>query len=547
MKILLVTEKFSPDKTQRDGGARLVDTLKRGFKNCLSIMQFGGQTNSSATWSFDYPVNLDNRFEKRLANAEFIAKKVKSVEQQFTHIIFIHISMQFGFIDIKLREEIKTWTFPMFLTPSYQASGENVPSKYTEMEFLTLANTQNVLTPSYLEKKQLIEFYAVSKRKIQVVPRGVDTSLLIPKIRFFNKLPVFCSLGSIKPQKNTLGLIDLFAKVKNRFSEATLRIIGPVQNQEYYNAVKNKIKKLGLDNIIELTGYIPPAKLASAIEDLHIHISTSTCETFGRSIFETLASGIPNIARIQNNAAAEFLSDLPYAKFISNNNEALDAIEEVLNNLPKLSEMSLEIGKLYSDKILERLLVAKIHNKKAVAISDFDGTLFHKNDYERTKKCMSKFQQFSTKIICSARSLNDLLKEIRQNNLKVDWIIAYSGAVIADGEGNILFITPIDLKDIKKLQSLVPEARKITVSKQVVQMSMPISLLLDIFDLHVEIYQEIAFVANWQSSKLRAIHRLLNHISWSGTVEAFGDSEYDKEFLTYFGGKFVKTINRVLV
>ena len=73
MKILLVTEKFSPDNTQRDGGARLVDTLKQGFKNRLSIMQFGGQTNSSATWSFDYPVNVDNRFEKRLANAEFIA------------------------------------------------------------------------------------------------------------------------------------------------------------------------------------------------------------------------------------------------------------------------------------------------------------------------------------------------------------------------------------------------------------------------------------------------------------------------------------------
>ncbi|WP_425364567.1 glycosyltransferase [Candidatus Tisiphia endosymbiont of Mystacides longicornis] len=544
MKILLVTEKFSPDNTQRDGGARLVDTLKQGFKNRLSIMQFGGQTNSSATWSFDYPVNVDNRFEKRLANAEFIAQKVKAVEQQFTHIVFIHISMQFGFIDIKLREKIKTWTFPMFLTPSYQASGEDVPFKYTEREFLTLADTQNILTPSYLEKKQLIEFYFVPKQKIQVVPRGVDTSLLIRKIRFFNTVPEFCSVGSIKPQKNILGLIDLFATVKSRFPEAILRVVGPVQNQGYYNAVKNKIEKLGLDNIIEFTGYIPPAKLAFIIENSHIHISTSMCETFGRSIFETLASGIPNIVMVKNNATAEFLLNLPYAKFVNDTSEALDAIEQVFNNLPKLSEMALEIGKLYSDTILGKLLVAKICNKEVIAISDFDGTLFHKNNSEKTKNCVLKFQQFSTKVICSARPLDYLVQEIKHINLKVNWIISYSGAVISDGEGNILFITPINLEDVRRLEAMVPEAKRVIIEDKIVQMSMSVHLVPDIFDLNVEIYQETAFVASWHSSKLRAINKLLNYINWSGKVEAFGDSKYDQEFLTYFDGKLVKINNK---
>ncbi|BBB57384.1 hypothetical protein MPCS_01394 [Candidatus Megaera polyxenophila] len=38
MKILLVTEKYNPDDIQRDGGARLVETLKRSFGKSLSII-----------------------------------------------------------------------------------------------------------------------------------------------------------------------------------------------------------------------------------------------------------------------------------------------------------------------------------------------------------------------------------------------------------------------------------------------------------------------------------------------------------------------------
>ena len=127
MKILLITEKYNPDETQRDGGARLVTTLKRGFGDKLSIMQFdGGKHYSKNGWNFKYPINIDNRFERRIANAEFIAKQVKSVAIDFTHVVFVHASMQFKCI---LPDNIETWTFPMFLTPSYEASGEIVPYK----------------------------------------------------------------------------------------------------------------------------------------------------------------------------------------------------------------------------------------------------------------------------------------------------------------------------------------------------------------------------------------------------------------------------------
>lgn len=62
-----------------------------------------------------------------------------------------------------------------------------------------------------------------------------------------------------------------------------------------------------------------------------------------------------------------------------------------------------------------------------IAISDFEGTLFHKNDPEKTKRYIKAFKRFSTKVICSARSIHDLLEKMQSYNLEVDWIIGYSG------------------------------------------------------------------------------------------------------------------------
>ena len=540
MKILLVTEKYNPDETQRDGGARLVTTLKRGFGDKLKIMQFdGGKHYSKNGWNFKYPVNLDNRFRRRIDNAKFIAKQVKSVASNFTHVIFVHASMQFKCI---LEDNIETWTFPMFLTPSYKFSGEMVPPEYTKLEKIALSHTKNILTPSYFEKKQLQEYYHIPENKIHVIPRGVDRNLFKPVTRGFNKNKplIFCSIGSIKPQKNTLELLDLFSSIKNTYIESQLRIIGPIQNQQYYEQVKDKISSLGLAKNIELIGYVFPEKIGDLIKDCHIHISTSNCETFGRSIFETLSSGIPNIARLENNAAYDFLKNLPYIKFISDNNEAILAINEIMSNFSNLSSIASETGVLYDDKRLEIPIVAKISNSDALIVSDYDGTLFHKNCQNRTSSYIEKFIQFTPRVLCSARSTEDLLEEMKHYNFEVDWIVSYSGAVITDGKGNIIFINSLSEEEIKKIMNLVTEHQKIVVNGQVIQISVSSIVNNIIPGLNIETYQGISFISNWKSSKLRAICKLLDHINWKGNIIALGDGKYDLEYLRYFDGYLVQ-------
>lgn len=538
MKILVVTEKCSPDCTQRDGGAVLVQTLRREFGNSLTIMQFGSNKETSSGWCFDYPFSCGDRFERRIANASFIAEKVKAVHHLFSHIIFIHISMQFGITSCFLQKEVQIWTFPMFLSPSYIASGEFVPSKYIEMERAALALCKNILTPSYLEKRQLIDYYTISDECIHVIPRGIDPAIFLSKQRKLEGSPNFCSIGSIKPQKNTFGLVRLFKKIQSSYPDSQLKIIGPVQNINYYDAVRLEIQRLKLDEAIEFTGYIPPEKLSSVIADAHLHLSTSMCETFGRSIFETLAAGLPNVAKATGNAAAEFLQDLPYATFVDKESEMLEAIQAMLDNLPALSSLAAEIRTLYDDKFLSKILSAKIGNRDCIAICDFDGTLFHKDDPEKTQKCINAFRSYEKRVVCSARPVQDLLTKLASFNLEVDWIIGYSGSVVASGLGETLWNVPIEAHHLARLKTL-PESRVIEYQGSVVQVAISKDLAYDAFGLRSEIYQDTAFYASWKASKLRAVHRLLSYINWSGQVRAFGDGPYDTELLNYYDGLFI--------
>lgn len=540
MKILLVTEKCNPLDAQRDGGARLVDTLRRAFGEDLSIMQFCPQSNSFATWNFDYPFDLPNRFDRRLANASFIAQQVKKVEEQFTHIIFIHISMSFGLIDFPLRPETNSWIFPMFLTPSYIASGEIVPDRYTQMESQSLALVKNILTPSHMEKRQLIEYYSVPEEKVHMIPRGVNTTLLESKPRYLQDDLKLCSIGSIKSQKNTVGLIQLFSKIHKRHQNSTMKVIGPVQNQKYFEDVLLEIKRLGVEDVVEFTGHVAPEQLSAAISDSHFHISTSTCETFGRSIFETLASGLPNIARDAGNAAAEFLKHLPYAHFVKDDDEAIHVLEKMVPNFPKLSKMAMEIGNLYNDSILSKMLTAKICNKNFIAICDYDGTLFHKDDPEKTQRCVNAFRAYPKKVICSARPIHDLINQLAFYDLEVDWIIGCSGSIVANGlDGQILWSIPLEAEDVARLRLLFPESKCIEHEGQVLQIATSAESLPHVLGLRTEIYQKTAFAGHWQASKMHAVHRLLQHIDWSGQVRVFGDGPYDAELLTYFDGTLI--------
>ncbi|HET7230036.1 MAG TPA: glycosyltransferase [Longimicrobium sp.] len=536
MRLLVVTEKCGPEEARRDGGARLVQSIQRTFGASASVMQFGGRSDASARWHHHYPKGSSNRFLARLQNAPLIADRVREVAQDFTHVVFVHVSMQFGFAEAPL-DGVTSWTFPMFLTPSYRASGETVPEEYTGAERRVLATASHVLTPGHLERRQLVEFYGVPEGRIRVIPRGVDRGYVSPRVRELNGPLRLCSIGSIKPQKNTLGLLHLLHSVRKRRPGATLRVIGPVQDEAYAARVRRAVQRLGLGDAVRMSGYVPPEDLAAATEDAHLHVSAASCETFGRAIFETLAGGMPNVGRATGNAAAEYLRHVPYARFVDDAEEAAAAVDELLDDLPTWSAMAREIGELYDDRSLSARLAAELAEAPLVAVSDYDGTLFHKHDPERTRRCIEKFRCFPRRIVCSARPLEQVMSALHAHGIRADGIVAYGGGVVADGSGRVLWTTPMDAGLRERLHAVLPAARDVCWESQLLQIAATgCGACPPVPAARTEIYQGTVYAGPWSASKLRAVHRLLAHLGIDGRVRAFGDGPYDEELLAYYDG-----------
>lgn len=540
MRVLVVTEKASSNSTVLDGGASLLSTLRKNFADALAIMQFGPASDTYATWSYAYPKVAGDRFSMRIAHADFIAQRVYQVAEAFDHIIFIHVSMHFGIKSTALPTHVTTWSMPMFLTPSYVLSNEEVPPAYTRLETIALQGIQRIITPSHFEKQQLTNFYKLDPSKIKVIPRGIARSFT-PSKRTLTQQLGFCSIGSIKAQKDTISLVRVFKDIQDTWPNSYLKIIGAVQDQQFYEQVLAEIQKLGLKDVVRICGYCTTERLVELIQDCHIHLSLSRCETFGRSIFETLACGIPNVVLKQANAAYDYLNRKPYIKFVDGPEQYTAAIQEVLAHYKLLSEWASEVHTLYADSILGKILKGAMTSAERMVISDFDGTLYHKDSSTHTAYMMNHFRNYDKRILCSARGLADLLVQNAQYNLKADWLISYSGGVVADGTGKVLWTVPLTDTVVNQITSQYPSCTKITFAGKVLQLVLPQTSAVSIIDVTREIYEKQQYLLNVQASKLGAIVWLLQTIDWEGAIDAWGDGPNDAAWLAYFDGLYVTT------
>jgi glycosyltransferase involved in cell wall biosynthesis/hydroxymethylpyrimidine pyrophosphatase-like HAD family hydrolase len=539
-RVLLVTEKCLPEVNHRDGGYQLVQKLIKTLGNRLDIMQFTVNNYSGHTackFQFRYEVESDSRFQRRILNGKFVAKKVKEVEHDYDIILFVHISLQFNFMP---HGETKVICFPMFTGNAYRISGEKVPDRYIFSEGEAFTVSDVIISPSYVEKRQLVHYYGIPHSKIKVIPRSVQLDdLSTDGNRPYSDTIKLCALGSIKPQKNTVELIRFFQLVTNVFSNAELTVIGPIQNQEYYELILEEVARLGLVDSVKFSGFVAHDQLNGHLNDKQIHICFSRCETFGRSVFETMAFGIPNLCLSTDIAAEDFIPEYMGIRYISSPVDGIQAIEELLSQPPSKSDVQ-AIRQLFGSVMLDNLLESAIVGGESLVVSDYDGTLFHKDDSRRTQKSVSAFMTYPVRVICSSRSIPDLLNACHQLSIESNYLIGWGGAVIANGNGDTIWTNGFSDTEIKALKDEDETVRPLLYNGFVVQYSSnvpPTKTLKAQFS--VQEFKSTFFYNPKYSTKLLAIIKLLEVTSWKGQVDAFGDGQYDLEYLKYFDGTLI--------
>lgn len=533
-RFLIVTEKHGASDHLRDGGAQVVGSLLAILGEDAEVIQFGDTNGQEHARRLPYPIGHPDRFQRRLLNADWVAKHVALAAKDFTDIIFVHVSMLFGTKDGMLVGK-RIWLLPMFLGVSYRLAGEAPTEEYLESERRCLRLAHGIITPSHLEKKQLVNYYGVPEQNIKVIPRGVPQSMVTPMPRTRVGKLKFCSIGSIKRQKNVVGVIRRFHAITKHHPEASLRLIGPIQDAAYFREVQTVVAKLRLEGKVTFDGFVRRELIADTICDCHIHLTDSSCETFGRTIFETLALGIPNLLPGHEGCAAvEHLQDTPYTRFFSTDEELLQGLAELLVDYPERSALAAETGHIFRQDRLDQLIFAELHCLPTLLFADFDGTLFHKHDPALTRLMIAKARAFPSLAICSARSTADLRSKLQELGLAPDWLIGSSGAKIESFKTGHLHHEGLRPQETDQLISLFPDAQRIqsgTLTTHVLTRTGYAPL-----GYRAETYPEGSYLSPWRCSKLRGALRLIDLVGWRGRVTAWGDGPHDLPLIAFFGG-----------
>jgi hydroxymethylpyrimidine pyrophosphatase-like HAD family hydrolase len=245
-------------------------------------------------------------------------------------------------------------------------------------------------------------------------------------------------------------------------------------------------------------------------------------------------------------AAADFIPENLGVRFIPSSAYGLDSMEELLSNPPSPNDAQ-SIRQLFGSNRLNSLLKSTVTGGKSLVVSDFDGTLFHKDSVNRTQRSISAFMTYPVRVICSSRSIPELLNKCRELAIEPDYFIGWGGAVITDLKGEVIWIRDLSESESKLLEVEDQTAQPRSFCEKVIQYSSCVEPTKTLkVQFSIQEFQSKFYFNSKSATKLLATIKLLDIIDWKGLVEAFGDGQYDLEYLKYFDGTLVTLDNSPL-
>lgn len=143
-------------------------------------------------------------------------------------------------------------------------------------------------TSSYMKKEAKL----YTNKSIDITPFGIDTSIFYNKnIREDNIL----TIGIVKSLEKIYGidyLIRAFANLRKKYTNIQLKIVGEGTQEE---ALKELAIKLGVSEDISFIGRLSTYEVADFYNKINIGVFPSLSESFGVSVLEAQACGVPVI------------------------------------------------------------------------------------------------------------------------------------------------------------------------------------------------------------------------------------------------------------
>lgn len=172
------------------------------------------------------------------------------------------------------------------------------------MNRLIIRKAKQIITPSQFSKDELVRYYDIPPKTIQVVPEGYNNNTYCFKLdarenveRILTKYsitkPFIMSVGRLEEKKNTKRVIQAFEILKKELDIQLVLVGKPgVGYEEVKNSIEQSLHKADIKEL----GYVVEEDIALLLRHAEVFLFPSLYEGFGIPVLEAMASGCPTVA-----------------------------------------------------------------------------------------------------------------------------------------------------------------------------------------------------------------------------------------------------------
>lgn len=263
-----------------------------------------------------------------------IANEINLNQPTNVHLFWGHYP---SLVIINLKENLKT-KISIFI-------GAYDLRKKLSITNLAIQRSHYLITHVKKNTNLIKKYFTIGKKKINIIYRGLKVNELnrkeIIKFQKLRKKYSFCSIGMLEKHKNHEQVIDIFSKIKKKFPEATLKILGDGSLRKY---LEKKVEILKLNKSITFRGWVSRKEIIKTLCQSQYCMHFSKVEAIPNNIKEAMFYGCIPIS--SNTHGIDELIDHKKNGFIAKSvsfNYVLKVINSTLNK--KYSDMIINNAK----------------------------------------------------------------------------------------------------------------------------------------------------------------------------------------------------------
>ena len=221
----------------------------------------------------------------------------------------------------------------------------------SKLEMESARNATLVVTVSQYSARKIGQFYGIDKKKIRVVPNGVDTQRFKPsegckplmhEIGLDSKLCVLF-VGRLIPRKGLNYLVEAASLIAKEYSQTKFLIVG---NGPQKHQMLSHLEKMNLSRNFVFLGDVSENVLPVLYDCADVFVLPSIQEGQGIALLEAQASGKPVVAFNVGGVPEAVLTGKTGLLVKPDSNKLADAIMKLLTNWTLRKKMG-ELGRKF--------------------------------------------------------------------------------------------------------------------------------------------------------------------------------------------------------